>query len=101
MYKAKNLNRRRNIFTLVPAHPGSPGKKAVNVCVCVCARAPTLRLCHRQCIVSGLTWGGGLSPQTLHHRQYFIQNAISNNNWHTVGHILDDIIVYHRLGIAQ
>jgi len=21
---------------LVPAHPGSPGKKAVNVCVCVC-----------------------------------------------------------------
>ena len=24
---------------LVPAHPGSPGKKAVNVCVCVRVRA--------------------------------------------------------------
>ena len=27
------------LMPLVPAHLGSPGKRAVNVCVCVCACA--------------------------------------------------------------
>ena len=36
---------------LVPAHPGSPGKRAVKwmcVCVCVCVR---VRACVRVCVV--------------------------------------------------
>ena len=35
---------------LVPAHPGSPGKRAVKrVCVCVCARA-CVCVCARMCV---------------------------------------------------
>ena len=42
----------------------------------------------------------GLAPQTLDRGQYFFQNAASNNNWHTAGQILDDMFVFHHLGIC-
>ena len=32
---------------LVPAHPGSPGKRAINGCVCVCVLSGTIYRVHR------------------------------------------------------
>ena len=36
------------MFLLVPAHPGSPGQRAIKrLCVCICASVLTLLLWHQ------------------------------------------------------
>ena len=70
------------MFLLVPAHPGSPGQKAVKwlcVCVCVCERAVscTSSLQHSELLRWRVGWTGVVDNVTSFSIDTLIDSSVS------------------------